>query len=573
MKSPYLSVSSSPFARVLRLAALAAAVSAVPLLGGSVFAQTAGPSTTPPAGAAKTSSVDGVESAKQIFEGRILADRVTVRSGPSENYYPVTYLPQGTTVVVNGIKFDWLRIAPPEGTFSLISKQFVDVAAAGGGAKGRVKAESVNVRAGSTVGSQYATVQTKLYRNDEVQILGEVETRDGVFLKIKPPPGAYLFVKKEFVAPVRVIGAAAPEPTARPHSSASGTTGGTVAAGGKSPTTAPSGGSVKKPTGTGVGGTAFGGGVAGDSVALTPGPTTAPDHTAAPGGSAVTGTEAATPAAPLDTTARDRAEQAYADAEQAWQAAQGQPLEQQPLPELLEKYNALVANEDLPISLRAQARETAGFIKARNTSRDEVLKLRKQQDEMASRLQPLREQNRQLADKYRQIDATVFNAAGLLQVSILQQGGHDLLRLVDPQTQHTLVYVRSTQSALVGSFVGVKGRLAKDDALNIYVLTPTAIVPIDPGSLGRSVTAEIMPAAMRPAVAPPPATPATPAAPTTQPAESVAPPAETTPDAPAAAAAVPPAVPETTTPAPTPTPAAPAATVPPVQIETLPAGR
>lgn len=451
-----------------------------------------------------------VQAAKQIFEGKILGNQITVRSGPSENYYPVVRLDSGALVVVNGIKFDWLRIAPPEGTFSLIAKQYVDVS----GTTGKVKAESVNVRAGSLFSTQHATVQTKVYRGDTVTVLGEMDTPDGVFLKIKPPPGAFFFVKKDYVAPVRVIGNAPEEPAVRPRVPSGGgvseprsVPGATTRLSPTTRRTRPEGNGAGT-TGGSTGGAAYGGGVAADGGAFGVSPTTR-------------GATDVAPVSPVEMTRRDKAEQEYSDAEQAWADARSKPIEDQPLPELLAKFEALSGNEDLPVTLRQQARSTAAFLKSRNEAREEVLNLKKQQAEMAERLQPLKEQNRQLQDKFRQIDMTTFNAAGTLQNTTLQQAGHVLLRLVDPATTHTLIYIKGSDASLLGQFVGVKGTIAHDDALNIDVLTPTTMVIVDPNSMGKTVTAEIMPPSMRPAagaVTGGAVTPPTPGAVTTQPA-------------------------------------------------------
>jgi uncharacterized protein YraI len=449
---------------------------------------------------------EGVESAKQIFEGKILGRQVTIRSGPSENYYPVTRLDDGATVIVNGIKFDWLRISPPEGTFSLIFKDLVEV----NGSTGRVKSNGVNVRAGSNYGPQYSTVQTKLMRGDTVTVLGQVETKEGVYLKIKPPPGAYLFVKKEFVTPVRALGPAPAEPVRRTPTTPEASTSGTGTSHSPTPPTTqhsprPSGTSA----GTGEsssGNGAYGGGVAGDfggGTSLTTPP-------------AIPRTTDSSSPPTTQESARMAAEQAYDEADRAWRDASDKPLEEQPLPELLARFEALASNEDLPITLRKDAQSTAAFIKARNANREELLDLKRQQSQMQARLQPLKDQNKALVDQYRQLAQTTYTAAGQLQQTTLQEGGYQLLRLVDPGTGRALVYVRSTDTSYVNSFVGIKGTLSHDDKLNITLITPASIQPIDPNALGRGITAEIAPPSLR--LPPPPSpAPASPAAPSNAP--------------------------------------------------------
>src|SRR5689334_511789 len=125
----------------------AAFVAAVPT---SARAQDA---TTPPAAAGATAAaaanpIGDIENAKFQFEGRITSNAVYVRSGPSENDYPTTKLDNGATVTVVGVKFDWLKILPPDGSFCYVAKAFVEKR--GDGKLGRVT-NTLNVRVGSTL--------------------------------------------------------------------------------------------------------------------------------------------------------------------------------------------------------------------------------------------------------------------------------------------------------------------------------------------------------------------------------------------------------------------------------------
>ena len=58
-----------------------------------------------------------VPNAKFNFVGEINGNNVYVRSGPSDSYYPTTKLSKGTRVIVRGVKFDYLKIEPPAGSF------------------------------------------------------------------------------------------------------------------------------------------------------------------------------------------------------------------------------------------------------------------------------------------------------------------------------------------------------------------------------------------------------------------------------------------------------------------------
>src|SRR4051812_12026424 len=145
-----------------------------------------------------------VENAKFQFAGVTNADSVMVRSGPSDNYYITTKLPKGTPVTVVGIKFDWLKIAPPEGSFSVVAKNFVT--RDGTATTGVINADNVNIRAGSSVVPLKITVQCKLAKGSPIEIVGE----DDAYYQIKPPAEAYLYVSQKFVDPLKQVAAAAP---------------------------------------------------------------------------------------------------------------------------------------------------------------------------------------------------------------------------------------------------------------------------------------------------------------------------------------------------------------------------
>jgi len=85
-----------------------------------------------------------VQNSKFQFEGEVNSPAVYVRSGPGEGYYATMKLDKGTSVTVVGIKFDWLKIVPPDGSFCYVAKAFVDKR--GDGNVGRVNKPEVNVR-------------------------------------------------------------------------------------------------------------------------------------------------------------------------------------------------------------------------------------------------------------------------------------------------------------------------------------------------------------------------------------------------------------------------------------------
>ena len=130
------------------------------------------------------------------FVGEVSGDDVYVRSGPSANYYPVTKINAGTRVNVVGDVEGWYAIVPPDGCFSLIHKNFVDIGDAPG--DGVVNGQAVRVRAGSALRPDLYAKQLQLNRGAKVTVLGPYNAD---YLKIVPPEGARLYISREFVVP------------------------------------------------------------------------------------------------------------------------------------------------------------------------------------------------------------------------------------------------------------------------------------------------------------------------------------------------------------------------------------
>lgn len=125
--------------------------------------------------------------------GEVTANDVYVRSGPSLNHYTVTKLSAGQRVTIVGEQPEWYEILPPDGTFSLVSEQYVDTP---DGVAGVINGENVRARAGSLLSEDKYTVQVMLSRGAQVRIIGR--TADG-FYKIAPPAGAALWISRQFV--------------------------------------------------------------------------------------------------------------------------------------------------------------------------------------------------------------------------------------------------------------------------------------------------------------------------------------------------------------------------------------
>ncbi len=144
--------------------------------------------------------------AEPLMVAEVTGDNVYVRSGPSTNYYPVARLDRGDSVVVYETTLGWASITPPEGTFSLIHKEFVDP---DGLHAGVVNGDRVWVYAGSTLSKQRYAKQLKLTKGQPVRIIGQWDQ----YYKIEPPDGARLWITEEYL---RATGAPAAAAGGRP---------------------------------------------------------------------------------------------------------------------------------------------------------------------------------------------------------------------------------------------------------------------------------------------------------------------------------------------------------------------
>lgn len=130
-----------------------------------------------------------------IGTGEVVANDVYVRSGDSLNHYTVCKLNAGARVTVVSESGDWYEILPPEGTFSLVSGDYVTVDVRNPG-MGVINGEGVRVRAGSELNKSKYTVQTKLSKGAEVKL---IKRNDDGFYRIEPPDGATLWISRSYV--------------------------------------------------------------------------------------------------------------------------------------------------------------------------------------------------------------------------------------------------------------------------------------------------------------------------------------------------------------------------------------
>lgn len=399
---------------------------------------------TPVALLAQETPVPQVANSPYQFAGEITADNVYVRSGPREGDYATLKLDRGAAVTVVGIKFDWLKILPPEGSFSYVSKAFVQQY--GDGTRGRVTKNDLSVRAGSSLNALKSQVQTKLMEGDEVEIIGEKDE----YFKINPPPGAYLYVRKDFVRPVRALSTNTPTEQAAP---------------------------------------------VGDPVADAA-PSSDPEIT---GDTVTADATADTEAAPEQPAATTDAAQKFNQLEEQYRQISTQPLDDQPIESLLGEYETLVAAKTLPDSILRIAESRANALKIRLQAQQELAAIRREHAEMAARQQALQAEQAELEQRIQEGGVAVYTAVGTLRPSSLQRGEERLYRLTDPASGRTLIYIRSNDGnlpTLMGQFVGVRGQTANDPVINADVVRPTTVEVVDMNRVGRGVAAQILPPSM-----------------------------------------------------------------------------
>lgn len=397
-----------------------------------------------------------VENSRYQFQGMINANSVYIRSGPSENNYPTMKLDKGAMVTVVGIKYDWLKVLPPEGSFCYVSKAFVDKR--GNGSVGRVMKADLSVRAGSSLSSLKTQVQTKLNTGEDVEIIRD----EGEYFVIKPPAGAYVFINKKDVDPVRPLNGE----SARPASDTGVVDGST---------------DVMPP----VNGTST-------PTVADPGTDIANNDVPSTGSQAVT-----TPAA-ADASSKAQVQFDKLDAE--LRAAASKPLEQQSLVELKKQYEQLIAGNQLPGSLQRLAQQRLALVDQQLTALAELTKIRNEHEAMNQKQMALQAEQAELQTRLASHDVQVYSAVGTLWTSSLQVGsGGTLYRLTDPANGRTLVYVRCDDpkiATLAGQFVGVQGKVLTDDQLGLKVIPAISFRTVDATKVNNGIMAQIMPPSM-----------------------------------------------------------------------------
>jgi predicted pyridoxine 5'-phosphate oxidase superfamily flavin-nucleotide-binding protein len=300
-------------------------------------------------------------------------------------------------------------------------------------------------------------------QGQDVQIVGDTEE----YYKIKPPEGSFVYIAQQYVDPVKPIAAAdakaQPPAASKSGAVADSATGGATRqileqlTNGAARRTPP----ATQPTNEA------------EAVAETPAPATQPSDAA--------------------TVASNSFDQIEGD----FKAANEKPINDQPLALLMSGYQDLMKQDALPASMRRISEIRIATIKLRDEARQEFIATRASQDKAAERRKALEAEREEIQDRIKQTEIVVYAAVGTLRTSSIQRGTQTLYRLTDPSTGRTVAYLRTSDSkyaTLLGQFVGVKGSINVDPALNMKMIDqPTETVAVDQSKVNKTVTAQIIP--------------------------------------------------------------------------------
>jgi SH3-like domain-containing protein len=391
-------------------------------------------------------SASSETDARHIFEGQLNANAVQVRSRPSEDAYATMKLKKGDQVTVVGIKGQWLKIEPPEGSFAYVAKSFINLR--GDGTVGRATRDTL-AHAGSQLNELAVVTMATVHEGEDVQIIGQYNE----YFKIKPPKDSYVYINKQFVDPIETVKAESKQLPGDP----------------------PEARNDKPERNTSP---------AGQDAASTP--TTRPSETVADGNTA----PAATQPAGFNAIAE------YEKLEEQFTAINKQPIGEQPLPDLMAGYQKVIASDDLPSSMRSIAEIRLATVKARNDAREKFLVVRENQKKMTEQRQAMAAERQEIEERIKKNDVQVYAAVGTLRPSSLQIGQGMLYRLTDPASGRTVCYIRVTEAKygpLLGQFIGIRGTITSDPQLKSIVENPIEAAPVDQTKVNGSIAAQIIP--------------------------------------------------------------------------------
>lgn len=156
-------------------------------------------SVSPAQDISEQSVVKTARGADKIFPhiAEVIGTNVYIRSGPGTAYYFCGKISSPEKVTVVDQEHGWSKIIPPQGSFSWISKNYINIDPKNE-LIGTVTGDSVRVWAGSAYVEPMRShsLQTKLNEGDQVKLTGE---KKGDYYKILPPTGAHLWISSRHI--------------------------------------------------------------------------------------------------------------------------------------------------------------------------------------------------------------------------------------------------------------------------------------------------------------------------------------------------------------------------------------
>jgi hypothetical protein len=131
--------------------------------------------------------------------GEIQGSKVYIRSGAGLNFYRCAIISEPAKVVIAGEELGWSKIYPPQGLFSWISKNYVDVSKTDPG-MGIVNRDNTRVWTGSEFvpAIHCSTNQVNLNKGDKVKFFDDNSAEEDYY-KIVPPEGAFVWVNSAYI--------------------------------------------------------------------------------------------------------------------------------------------------------------------------------------------------------------------------------------------------------------------------------------------------------------------------------------------------------------------------------------
>jgi len=156
------------------------------------------------------------------YKARVLVDKVFLRSGPGQNYYPTSFLQRDTIVEVYRQTNGWLAIRPPEDAFSLVPAEYVEYDQTR--SKAKIRTAETPCYVGSQISSHHHVLQVELKFDESVHVLGITESREAdtgkkkVFYRIAPPSGEFRWINEHFIKSIEPSYRTLRDPEADPES-------------------------------------------------------------------------------------------------------------------------------------------------------------------------------------------------------------------------------------------------------------------------------------------------------------------------------------------------------------------